>query len=174
MLLDLFCYSLLLAPFAFFWCCCGCTDCGSKARSVLVTFGGTWANGGCAAALCTNCNLYQGSTYELSFVEQIVVGDDSSCRYEAPGECTNHVIRVVISRKFVAGVYDRTEIQASVDRVPSAGGCSGTAGTLTVTAASENPFDCDAPRTVNMVDGSGFPSSLYCDTTSATALVESP
>lgn len=177
-MLEVLAYSMLLMPFAFFFCCClRCVDCESKARSVLLTFGGTWNDSYSCGSGC-DCSGYNGSTYELpivSYTPYVGVGiGNSTCTYEAPGDCSSHILRVNILRWYNDGVYIQTDIQAGIANGPSSG-CASLFASKTITAAEENPFDCDAPRTVDLpTDAGGVFDPRVCHAPAGTALVESP
>lgn len=181
---DLFGFSLLLLPFAFFWCCClSCGECDSRKFSILVTFQntGTWANWvgcGCFEGAPNSCANYKGTTYEVpifSYSPYVGFGSTSAiCTYRVAGECDNHYIVVTIFTGYANGDYFSTTVRVQIMRTTPSG-CNPTTGELIVTAVAEDPFDCDAPRSVNIASPTPGPFvSSMCTVTGGVALVESP
>lgn len=166
----------------FLCCCLSCGSCPSKRSSILVTFtnDGTWANAagcGCFEGAPNSCVNYQGSTYEVPIHQYFPYAGGSgsdTCIYRMPGECNNHYILISIFTKYQNDNYAETELRVQIFRTTESG-CGPLTGTLFVSVASEDPFDCDATRNVPIASGTpGFGSSFMCTVTDGIAVLESP
>lgn len=145
-MLDTLYMSLLLVPFAFFWCCCGptCLRCTHQNPTINVTFTG-FVDGS-----CDTCNNYNTTVYSLP------VEGDESCGGSVTGGCVQGPsVASLITLSLQTGIVRVTVRDASAIPI----------GVFEL--AVDDPWDC---RTTQMLPRvSGF--TTECDTTGATCQI---